>query len=127
MKKTLKKQIIWQSILLVSAAFVIFIVTIAIALPQFNKRAAGNNALSFLQIFENNIKENELHTQADFESLVSLAGENLRVTVVGLDGTVIADTIVSGSYTVGSHINRPEIQKALDGKIGQSIRRSETL
>jgi two-component system phosphate regulon sensor histidine kinase PhoR len=127
MKKTLKKQIMWQSVMLVSAAFVIFIIAIAIALPQFNKRAAGDNARSYLQIFEKNITEGGLNTQGDFEALVNLASENLRVTVIGLDGTVIADTSVADGYAVGSHINRPEIQQALDGKIGQSIRKSQTM
>jgi len=53
-----------------------------------------------------------------------------RITVIGLDGKVLADSEVPEEDLSGleNHLyNRPEISQALDGKLGQEIRYSSTL
>lgn len=50
----------------------------------------------------------------------------LRVTWVGDDGTVLYDND-AGTQTLANHMDRPEIQDAFAGGIGESVRRSDTM
>lgn len=49
-----------------------------------------------------------------------------RITFIGTDGRVISDSHYD-TELLENHANRPEIQKALNGQIGESIRYSNTL
>jgi len=51
---------------------------------------------------------------------------SIRITVVLPDGKVIADSDASASE-MENHLDRPEVQQALEGKIGSSIRHSSTI
>ena len=60
-------------------------------------------------------------------SVKRLAGETeTRITVIRPDGAVLADSEKDADL-MDNHWNRPEVQVALKGKIGQSIRYSGTL
>ena len=61
----------------------------------------------------------------DRSSLHSLSSDNLRITWISSDGTVLYDndTDVSG---LTNHLDRPEIQEALNKGEGESVRRSDT-
>lgn len=50
----------------------------------------------------------------------------LRISLIGPDGTVLYDNDAFIG-DLGNHGDRPEVQEALDGGSGQSIRRSDTL
>jgi two-component system, OmpR family, phosphate regulon sensor histidine kinase PhoR len=71
---------------------------------------------------------------ARLESLVQRLGSasGTRITIIsagpwdGSLGTVMADSEVAPS-TMENHGNRPEVQRALGGGVGRSIRHSETL
>ncbi len=52
-------------------------------------------------------------------------GQAIRITLVALDGRVLGDSEVHPA-DMGSHTDRPEIQKALAMGRGQNIRRSQT-
>ncbi len=52
---------------------------------------------------------------------------NTRVSFIDVNGTVIGDSAVSDLRSLENHLNRPEIQEALDGKIGINKRNSSTL
>ena len=62
--------------------------------------------------------------QRSAESIVR--GTNMRITVVGPDGVVVADTAIDPKK-LDNHASRPEIQAALQGRVGQSHRESSTL
>jgi len=49
----------------------------------------------------------------------------LRVTLIGPDGTVLADTS-RDALRLESHAHRPEIVEARDQRVGRSVRHSET-
>lgn len=51
---------------------------------------------------------------------------NARITIVDLNGQVIADTERTPDV-LGNHSNRPEIEQAYRGKIGKSIRYSSSI
>lgn len=54
---------------------------------------------------------------------------DIRLTIILTDGTVVADSIVGASGLAGmeNHATRPEIQAALAGETGVSLRRSITV
>jgi|AGTN01.2.fsa_nt_gi PAS domain S-box len=52
--------------------------------------------------------------------------QNIRVTVIGYSGTVLLDTEADVSQ-LGNHLDRPEVQEALQGGEGVHIRYSDTL
>ena len=58
--------------------------------------------------------------------IYALRTENLRITVVDPDGTVLFDTDAD-LMGMENHVNRPEIQQALQTGEGSSSRMSETL
>jgi two-component system phosphate regulon sensor histidine kinase PhoR len=53
-------------------------------------------------------------------------GTTMRLTLIDTDGTVLADSKENPRH-MENHRQRPEIQDALDGHMGQSIRFSDTL
>ena len=57
------------------------------------------------------------------------AAAGARVTLISLDGTVIADSLVAPASlaTVENHAGRPEVRTALAGRIGRHTRRSTTV
>ncbi|MFH2145195.1 MAG: ATP-binding protein [Candidatus Omnitrophota bacterium] len=72
-----------------------------------------------------NINSYELDGIAD-----KLGGDlDLRVTIIGIDGTVYGDSELEGEAlrTVENHLYRPEVQQALKAGIGQSKRYSTTI
>ena len=71
-----------------------------------------------------------LHTFEDIQTIhpdiYALGGENLRITVVDTDGTVLFDTDAD-STVMENHIDRPEIQEAFANGEASASRVSETM
>ena len=61
----------------------------------------------------------------DREALNGLDAENLRVTWIAADGTVLYDNDTDAAG-LGNHLDRPEIAQALTDGAGESMRRSDT-
>jgi len=53
-------------------------------------------------------------------------GGTMRITIIEQDGTVIADSMHLDISTMGNHLDRPEVQAALNGDPKASIRYSNT-
>ncbi|MCL2061370.1 MAG: ATP-binding protein [Firmicutes bacterium] len=117
----MKKAYILRITLIVSAALLLFIAAMLIAIPQINRRTAKDHALSYLQIFEKYAAVND-----DYESLVKLANGDLRISVINLDGTVIADTLTDIPSLLENHLHRREVARALEGGIGEDVRKSDS-
>jgi len=68
---------------------------------------------------------------AEIDAIVDEAARDVqaRVTIIAPDGTVVADSALSGEAlrTVENHLNRPEVQEALKMGAGSSIRHSTTV
>jgi two-component system phosphate regulon sensor histidine kinase PhoR len=62
----------------------------------------------------------------DVSAFVKVGGDT-RITLVSLDGTVIADSRPLDISTVENHLNRPEIQAAANGSPATYVRYSDTL
>lgn len=66
--------------------------------------------------------------QEQLQSIHSSAlNEDIRVTVIGLDGTVLADTDLKNVGEAENHLGREEVQEAIQEGQGYSIRYSESL
>lgn len=89
----------------------------------------------FLSIYENQVRSSlrtnlelivSMYSATDrFDFLPALKTDNLRVTVVDENGTVVLDTYQAEDLT--DHSDRPEIQKALQEGYAEGERFSETL
>lgn len=60
------------------------------------------------------------------ENREAFAEENIRITLIQSDGTVLYDTLAEAKH-MENHLNRPEIKSALDAGEGSIIRQSDTL
>lgn len=87
------------------------------------------------EVFENQLK-NQLQKELSFiavavenegiEYIQSLNKENDRVTLIDIDGTVLADSRADAEK-LGNHLDREEIKKAVESGKGYSIRYSSTM
>ncbi len=58
--------------------------------------------------------------------LIKLQSQSNRVTLIAPDGTILFDNSADAA-TMENHLNRPEVQEALETGIGEAARMSETL
>jgi len=76
------------------------------------------------------IEHKKIFETGDFKSLDTLKSllpiANTRLTVLDMTGKVVYDSFVSDVQHVENHLNRPEVQKALQFGKGSSIRLSAT-
>ena len=62
----------------------------------------------------------------DYAATVAMFPSELRVTVIGMDGKVLFDS-VEDETTLDNHASRPEVRAALSDKTGGVIRKSDTV
>lgn len=63
--------------------------------------------------------------QDSVEQMLKLLPEKLRITILGIDGTVYYDTY-SVASSMENHLSRPEVQSCMENNEGNCIRYSET-
>lgn len=80
------------------------------------------------QIIEQTLTQQELQDTGRFTSLLQQLSDNtgLRITILSVDGTVLADTSEPANQ-LDNHFQRQEVQQALDHEYGTAIRYSDTL
>ena len=71
--------------------------------------------------YRGDIQEECMRMQKQLEDV------NVRLTVIGTDGTVLADTRAESYMGMENHLEREEIKQALSGKVGYAKRYSETM
>jgi signal transduction histidine kinase len=76
------------------------------------------------------IEHKRIFESSDFKSLDTLKSllpiANTRLTIVDMTGKVLYDSFVADVQNVENHLDRPEVQKALNSGKGSSIRLSHT-
>lgn len=90
-----------------------------------------NNRLNDITGLVNNyIHANDLLSRADFGPIDSIYRlipvEDLRVTVIALNGSVLYDSSVERWNDMENHLQRPEVSKSHYSPFGTSVRRSES-
>jgi len=115
--KSLNRATALKIMLVVGVTLLVFIFAMIFVVMAINRQSARGSARSHLVIFQN-----YLQTSDDFDNLVTLTDGDLRITIISLDGTVLADTL--NAY--GNRLNRREVTDAIANGEGQDIRRSVT-
>lgn len=116
--------------LIISVICILIICCLVMILVVYNinKTIAKDNAKNFLNVFETQIVKNEYTTKEEYRKFVeSNAIDNVRITIIGFDGVVIADSQNDDESVMDNHINRTEIATALTGGVGFEIRNSQTM
>jgi len=100
-------------------------------LGQTIEREAREDALRDLHSVEWMLSSMSFDDVADInEALRNLAARmDIRITLIALDGTVLTDSGVTAQQLgqLENHLGRPEVEQALAGTPGLSLRYSETL
>ena len=71
--------------------------------------------------YRGDIQKESMRMQKQLEDV------NVRLTIIGKDGTVLADTQAESYMGMENHLEREEIKMALSGKVGYAKRYSETM
>ncbi len=98
--------------------------------------AALCSGVAFFSAFRSQV-QNDLRQQGDLiaeayeelgdpEDLAPLASDDLRITLIESDGTVLYESAADAS-TMENHLDRPEVKEALESGSGLSRRTSDTL
>ncbi|MCL2521628.1 MAG: ATP-binding protein [Erysipelotrichales bacterium] len=119
--KSLNRATALKIMFIVAITLLVFIVAMVFVISATNRQNARNSARNHLAIYENYLK-----TSSNFNNLVRLTDGDLRITVIAIDGTVLADTLSSDVASLENRSNRQEVINALIYGEGQDIRRSET-
>jgi signal transduction histidine kinase len=117
--------------------FVVFsIFTVSILVYQYDreKKFRTNQLENILdnisEVTHRYIEHKKIFESGDFKSLDTLKTllpiANTRLTVIDLSGKVLYDSFVGNVERLENHLQRPEIQKALNSGNGSSIRLSAT-
>lgn len=118
----MKKNLVLKITLLISVALIIFAVVVGVVIADNNSRLMNNELIRLTNVYA----EYAAITSADEVANISDKDKDVRITVIALDGRVIADSLAD-SESLDNHLNRAEIQNALKGDNDSVvIRYSET-
>ncbi|MFC2151700.1 sensor histidine kinase [Bacteroidota bacterium] len=117
--------------------FTVFIIfTVIILLFQFSREKRyrvsqlDNTLQNTTQVIQNYIKLNSVYRTSNWDILDSvvkiLPREDVRVTILDINGVVLYDSFVDDYSQMENHKNRPEIQKSIYSDYGTNIRKSAT-
>lgn len=110
--------------------FIFLIFSVLVTLFQYQREKRFSSEKLEIQLSDyNTIIDNYIHTNSisntGLDSLVALFPDSLtRVTIMRKDGSVLYDSFVSHNKKLENHLNRPEVQDALQHGVGMAIRRS---
>ncbi|MDR1939457.1 MAG: hypothetical protein LBQ40_01505 [Clostridiales bacterium] len=123
----MKKYIARVIVVVTAAALTAFTAAILLVVDNMNKSAAKDNAVNILQIVAASLEESggglEQYQKA---ARYSDDAKSVRITVIDLDGTVLADTLSGDASDMENHSGRKEFIDALKGGVGSDARRSES-
>ncbi len=123
MKKALlvRQVIVLLIALIISSGIAIFFVSEAMINQGIEGLSSSLSMLDYSLDYDGNIK-----TQTT--ALMQVMPEkNARITIIKMDGTVVADTQIDKPETMENHLARIEVQNALKNEVGHSIRYSNTV
>ncbi|MDD4832846.1 MAG: ATP-binding protein, partial [Clostridia bacterium] len=113
-----KKITLYNVIISVVALIIMFVLGLAVT-DSNNRAQAKEKIIQLTNIYAAAYSQNPNFTQS--------VDENIRITVINNDGTVISDSQVSDITTMENHSDRPEIMAAFANEPQVFVRSSDTL
>lgn len=108
------------------------LIGVLFTVQYYNIRSAQMMSLNILEMLENEINIYKIKTIDDFRKFVTQSDkEDLRITIISTNGTVIADTLISNldKNQIENHGDRSEFIETLHGPsnhVAYSLKESET-
>lgn len=121
MKKKINTRLVGIAILAVVAT----VISITIVYYSYFEKQIRSDLEISAKLLKDTHYFESLHVDTDAIDL-STNMDELRVTWIGADGTVLYDNDASPEE-LSNHANRPEIQEAFEQGSGESVRRSDTM
>ena len=117
----MKKRLFVYTMLIISAGLLCFFAASVYITQNNNLSIAKDTVMETARICANLYSDD-----ADVSSFVK-AGDDTRITVISDDGNVVADSRPLDVVTMENHLDRPEIQAALNGSPATFVRHSASL
>ena len=117
----MKKRLFLYATVIILAGLLCFFAASVYITHNNNLNIAKDTVIETAQIYSDLYNET-----ADYNLLVK-AGKDARVTIISSDGKVLADSQPLDIEAMENHLNRPEIQDALDGVQTTCVRYSSSL
>lgn len=124
----MRNSIARKLVALIALALLVFGGVMIAVIDNTNKKSAENDAANLLGIFETQMHDGNYKTVEDYQVLVKYSenAKNIRVSVIDMNGNVLADTLSDSPENFENHLSRPEIIDAANGNLGLNMRKSET-
>lgn len=124
----MRNSIARKLVALIALALLVFGGVMIAVIDNTNKKSAENDAANLLGIFETQMHDGNYKTIEDYQVLVKYSenAKNIRVSVIDMNGNVLADTLSDSPENFENHLSRPEIIDAASGNLGLNMRKSET-
>ena len=114
------------------SVFIVFTLVIAVYLYQREKKyrieTLNDELYNITKITNNYLNANLVYETGNYQiidSLVKILPQNeLRVTIIGPDGTVLYDSSVKDWKTMANHKSRPEVMQSTYSDFGTITRKS---
>lgn len=116
----MKKRLNIQFLLIAGVSILATLILTAAVSYELFRDEVYQNLKSYAMLFEN------LDLETAGESYGLNGGHSLRVSVINTDGSVVYDSAANVSE-MENHLERPEVQKALQSGEGYATRQSETM
>ena len=117
----MKKQLFLYTTVIIFAGLLCFFAASVYITYNNNLSIAKDTVIETAQIYSDLYRETK-----DYNLLVS-SGKDTRVTVISSNGAVLADSQPLNIDAMENHLNRPEIQDAMDGGQTAYVRHSASL
>ena len=117
----MKKQLFIYSFLIIFTGLAVFFAASVYITHTNNFYIAKDEVIKIAQIYAEHYND-----KVDVTTFVK-SGGNTRITVISRDGTVLADSRPVDTKTMENHLDRPEIQSALNDTPEIEVRYSDTL
>ena len=115
-----KRLFLYATVIILSGLLCFFAASVYIT-HNNNLHIAKDTVIEMAQVYS------DLFHETNDYNLLAKAGKDTRVTVISRTGAVLADSHPLDLDTMENHLNRPEIQDALDGMQTAYVRRSDSL
>lgn len=124
----MRNSIARKLVALIALALLVFGGVMIAVIDNTNKKSAESDAANLLGIFETQMHDGNYKTVEDYQVLVKYSenAKNIRVSVIDMNGNVLADTLSDSPENFENHLSRPEIIDAANGNLGLNMRKSET-